>query len=275
MQSQFWDDGFLIARGLFSRGEIQNVLEDCCKTFKTQMVHKGIMKDEYTEFSDFENNMKTLYNQDFQTFLNCGKQNQHQISLHQLSLDNRILNNLKLFGLDTPIISTRPVMFTNSPDLAKKSVNHTVPEHQDWASMQGSINSVVVWIPLVDIDKDLGALKVIPGSHKNGLLSTRKEDSFGILDQNQIEEQFGKSPFIDVPLEQGDALFFSSFLVHKSGENVSDKIRWSAHFRYNDICEESFVDRGYPHAYIYRPVDEILNPEFNTSNSLQEYMRNL
>ena len=51
----------------------------------------------------------------------------------------------------------------------------------------------------------------------------------------------------------GDLLAFSAFLVHRSGTNSTESIRWSCHFRYNDLAEATFVERGYPHAYVIIP----------------------
>jgi len=106
--------------------------------------------------------------------------------------------------------------------------------------MQGSLDSIVVWVPLADVDFSLGALEVVPGSHKLGLLTTELINSFGKVDR------FSDDDFISVEAAQGDALFFSSFLVHRSGVNTTDSIRWSCHFRYNNRCEETFIERGYP-----------------------------
>lgn len=123
--------------------------------------------------------------------------------------------------------------------------------------MQGSLDSVVVWLPLIDIGRDLGALEVIPGSHKWGLLDADIVDGYGKL-RNSVDE----SDLVTVEIEAGDALFFSTFLVHRSGTNMTDAIRWSCHFRYNNLREPTFVERGFPHPYIYQPQTDLITPEF-------------
>lgn len=123
--------------------------------------------------------------------------------------------------------------------------------------MQGSLDSVVVWVPLVDIDRRLGALEVIPGSHRWGLLPADMADGYG-----HLREPARGEPLVPVEVRRGDALFFSSFLVHQSGTNVTDAIRWSCHFRYNNLRERTFVDRGFPHPYIYRPQEELITAGF-------------
>lgn len=122
--------------------------------------------------------------------------------------------------------------------------------------MQGSLDAVVVWIPLLDIDAPLGALEIVPESHKRGLLAPELINGFGKVDQFKDED------FMPVEVELGDALFFNAFLVHRSGINETQSIRWACHFRYNNLAEETFVERGYPHPYIYRPQEALLTPEF-------------
>ena len=130
--------------------------------------------------------------------------------------------------------------------------------------MQGSLDSIVVWVPLVDVDASLGALEVVPGSHKLGLLTTEVVNSFGKVDQ------FTDDQFISVKVTRGDVLFFSTFLVHRSGVNTTESIRWSCHFRYNNLAEKTFIERGYPHPYIYKPQDELITPNFPQTGSVAE-----
>lgn len=131
--------------------------------------------------------------------------------------------------------------------------------------MQGSLDSIVVWVPLADVDVKLGALEVVPGSHKLGLMTTEVVNSFGKVDQ------FGDADFVSVEAAQGDVLFFSSFLVHRSGVNVTDSIRWSCHFRYNNLAEQTFIERGYPHAYLYKPLDDLITPDFPSKELIDKF----
>lgn len=156
-------------------------------------------------------------------------------------------------------------MYFNHPKLAKEKVYHKVDAHQDWRSMQGSLNSIVIWIPLTDINRELGALQILPESHMQGLRTTKMQGGFGMVSLTEEE----KNQLITVEVEAGDVLLFSSFLIHQSGENVSNKPRWSCHFRYNDLDEPTFITRKYAHAYIYKPVEHLITPNFpNISNVL-------
>jgi ectoine hydroxylase-related dioxygenase (phytanoyl-CoA dioxygenase family) len=168
--------------------------------------------------------------------------------------------------LKTPIISTRPVLYFNHPKLAKQKVFHTVDAHQDWRSMQGSLNSVVIWIPLVDIKKELGALEILPKSHLDGLRTDHVENGFGMVSLSEEE----KERIISVEINAGDVLLFSSFLIHQSGNNITNKPRWSCHFRYNDLDESTFIQRKFAHPYIYKPIEELITKDFPSKEDLSK-----
>lgn len=266
-KSFYKKNGYVILRDFFSVSIIESILKDAKNIFLKQFLNKKFTKEtnlEKISKSEYNKLLYMLFNDDLETFTSCGKQVQHLISLHRLSISDKIVTLLNSYGLKSPAISTRPVMFFNHKNLAKKKVYHTVDAHQDWRSMQGSLNSVVIWIPLMNIDKSLGALEVLPGSHLNGLKTEELQSGFGMVNLSTNE----KKELISVELNAGDALMFSSFLIHQSGNNISDEPRWSCHFRYNDLEDLSFIDRGYAHAYIYKPIEELITNNFPTEEDL-------
>lgn len=265
----YCENGFLFIPNFFDKTKIDEIFNDAKNIYKSQMIELNLIKNTNISDQEFEYNLKILFNKHFNIFINCGKQCQHIINLWKLSLNDKLIYLLKILGIKTPHISTRPVLFSNSKHIAKNKINHTVPPQQDWASMQGSINSIVVWIPLIDLNKDLGSIEIIPKSHKEGLLSKEKEGSFGLV------ENYEEKDFISFDVKQGDIILFNSFLVHKTGNNITDNIRWSCHMRYNDLDDNSFIKRGYPHAYIYKPIDEYLTPDFNTKKEINDYLNNI
>jgi hypothetical protein len=257
--------GYILVKGLFAKDEIERIRAEAKSIFASQMRRCGLIDSTAIDEKQFEKGMYDLFQSDLQAFTNCGKQAQHLISLHRLSLDNRIVDRLLALGLEQPNISTRPVLYFNAERLAKKEVYWRLSLHQDWRSMQGSLDSVVVWLPLVDIGRELGALEVIPGSHLWGLLEADIVDGYGNL-RTTVDE----SDLLSVEIEAGDALFFSTFLVHRSGTNTTDSIRWSCHFRYNNLQDPTFSARGFPHPYIYAPQEELITPGFPAKEQVLE-----
>src|SRR5690606_26476141 len=116
----------------------------------------------------------------------------------------------------------RPAMLFNSRHLAKRDDYWRLGAHQDWRTGQGSLDSVVVWFPLVPCGADLGALQVLPRSHRNGLYESASVDYIGTIPDEKLKDEWQQLEF-----EVGDVLFFSAFLVHRSGLNATESVRWS------------------------------------------------
>ena len=257
-------NGYVLLENFIDKDVIDTIRHEAKHIFCIQLKRLGIINDFNISEVEFEKALYELFHKDFQLLMYCGKQLQHMISLHRLSLDKKITSTLKELGLSHPIINVRPVIFFNSPYLGKKEVDHTKPAHQDYRTTQGSIDSIVVWMPLIDIPKKLGALEIIPGSHMNGLMEYEVSDAYHSL------KSVNDNEFIPVEVKKGDALFFSTLLVHQSGQNTSDAIRWSCHFRYNNIEDTTFIDRGFPHTYLYRPMDELVTKDFPTVDDMKK-----
>jgi phytanoyl-CoA hydroxylase len=267
----FNENGFVHLKGFFKKEELNTILIEAKEVFYNQFLKLNLTDQKFTDLSlsEFDNLLYELFDKDMQAFTNCGKQVQHLMSLHSLSLKSEVKALLNEVGVLKPVISTRPVMFFNHKHLSKERVYYYVDSHQDWRSMQGSLNSVVLWVPLMAIIKDLGALGIVPKSHKKGLVTSNVGHGFGYVNLSEDD----KYHEINIELELGDALLFSSFLIHRSGENVTDTPRWSCHFRYNDLSEKTFIQRGYPHPYIYRPDSTLLTENFPTKEQVNNIFK--
>jgi phytanoyl-CoA hydroxylase len=258
------ESGSLRFPELLSAATADGLRADAWGIFRRQLQRHGLIGAQELSEAELTTALYALFRDHTPDFVNCGKQIQHLVSLYRESLSERLLAVVRELGLEDPNISIRPVMFFNNPRLAREEFYWKTPPHQDWRSMQGSLDSVVVWIALVDVDAALGALEVVPGSHRRSLLADRFVDGFGQTDA------FADDDFAAVEMGKGDALFFSSFLVHRSGTNTTESIRWSAQFRYNNLAEPTFVERGYPHSFIYKPVDGLITPNFPSVEDIRQ-----
>lgn len=267
-QMEFYTkNGYILCKNFFQMREVETILRDAKNIFFRQFVEKQYTNakvlEEISE-SAFDKFLYQLFEEDLVCISNCGKQAQHLISLHALSLHKKLIELLHHIGLTSPVISTRPVLYFNHRKLSKQKIYYKVDAHQDWRSMQGSLNSVVIWLPLVDINKELGALEILPGSHLQGLRTDHIDNGFGMVVLSENE----KSKLMSVEVQKGDVLLFSSFLIHQSGENITNSPRWSCHFRYNDLDESSFITRKYSHPYIYKPIEELITPNFPATDDI-------
>lgn len=263
---EYKEKGFIILKNFFSHEEINKVLDEAKSVFIIQIQKNKIPFDSLNDES-FTKALFKLFEISYSDFLGAAKAAQHIIEMHKISVSDKLINKIIELGLKKPIICVKPIIYFNSKSLAKIEGHYKTPPHQDWRSMQGSLNSLIVWIPLVDINKDLGAVEFISGSHKLGLLSTDSDDWFRHVSDSNIKEE----SFIPAEVNKGDLVIFSAFTVHRSGNNITNRIRWSMHFRYNDALENTFIERGMPHPYVvYKPQQDVLTPDFPTIQQLDK-----
>ena len=120
--NDYRENGFILLKGFFPKEEVERIFLEAKEVFALQMRKAGLLESSTPSEAEFEAGMFKLFELDLQTYTNCGKQAQHLISLHRLSLDERIVSALKDLGLEFSNISTRPLLYFNAKRLAKKEV---------------------------------------------------------------------------------------------------------------------------------------------------------
>ncbi len=264
--SSFAEQGYVHLKGALSKKQVQILLVDAKAAFVAQMNMIGIWPRDVENEVEFSRCMFEFFKLDEARFIATGRLCQHLVSMHQLSVSSEIMKIVAEVGLKVPTIATRPTMFFNSRYLAKFQGYWKTPAHQDWRSMQGSLNSVVIWVPLLDINRDLGALEIAPGSYRHGLQNTTEDDFYRAINPSCYTD----SAFKPIATELGDCLLFSAFTIHRSGTNVTDRVRWSCHFRYNDMAEKNFIERKFPNPYSYKPQQDLITPNFPAQEHLAD-----
>ncbi len=261
---QYRHDGYVLLKNALDTNLLADIYREARSVFATQIKHVLGQSVDIDDRDAFENAMFAFFDKDFNAFVSTGKTVQHTIGLHRLGVSDDVLNLVKELGLTVPSIAVRPAMQFNSRFLSKDGSTHwKLGAHQDWRTGQGSLDSLVAWFPLVPADEALGALQVIPGSHTAGLMAANTTGYAGSITDALREEDY-----IQTEYEVGDLLLFSAFLVHRSGNNVTRNIRWSVQLRYNNLAEPTFIERGYPMPYIYKPQEELITPNFPKASQL-------
>lgn len=91
---------------------------------------------------------------------------------------------------------------------------------------------LTVWLPMMDATIENGCLTVVPGSHRDDLLTHCPGGQVHIPDNLLIDLAPEARP---LPMKQGSVLFMHRRTVHSSLPNHSDSIRWSFDLRYQPI----------------------------------------
>ncbi len=150
-----------------------------------------------------------------------------------VSLDNSneaYINGVfeKLFGVLVPKLN--PLLndykpFTASYVIKEAGLQNIVPPHQDWSFVdETKFCSATVWIPLMDVNKNNGALSLIKGSHHvfNEPRTSPSPQAKSVL-SNYLFDIF---PYVEViDMKAGEALIFNNRTVHASPPNTSGIIR--------------------------------------------------
>lgn len=101
--------------------------------------------------------------------------------------------------------------------------------HQDYYYVEGTLETITVWIPFQDVPWQVGSLGIMPKSHSLGPVPHdtkvgKRSMPSGIYDR---EVRF-------VEMKMGDVLLFHSLLFHTSNLNLSETVRYSIQIRYLD-----------------------------------------
>ncbi len=116
--------------------------------------------------------------------------------------------------------------------------------HQEISYLRN--NGLAVWIPLSDITPDLGPLQVCPKSHHEGELKVVQNKNLpgdiSTVSVDEVKPEYvAKYSIMDVEIKKGDVLLFDTKLFHRSGANISNKIRFSCQTRHAINTAEDFV----------------------------------
>lgn len=260
----YQNNGYMIVRNLIPTRQLDRVFADIERVFSQQASRLGADQAINADRDSFSRVATALFKADQAVYLAAAKLAQYTVSVHRLSLCDEILAVLDDLGLAFPALSTRQVLHFMADSLRIPGGYHKTPPHQDWRSIQGSLDGVIVWVPFCDVGKDNYPLEIIPGSHRLGLLPSA-EDPFGHRVADGVIDEAAFSP---LEVSKGDAVFFSTFLVHRTGDKGGKNVRVAASFRFNNAAEPSFIARNYPNPYIYRPDMRLLIEGFPTKSDI-------
>lgn len=99
---EFEKKGYLKLKKFLDIEEVSQVLKEAKNIFLRQFIAKHYIQNvplEGLSEKEFNSLMYRLYDDDIHCLINCGKQAQHLISLHQLSLNNKVCKLLNKLGL--------------------------------------------------------------------------------------------------------------------------------------------------------------------------------
>lgn len=137
----------------------------------------------------------------------------------------------------TSFVHTRKIANLVYPQFA-------VPPHQDFPAVQGSVDTLDIWVPLSEARPGSGALLVAVGSHRAGVAPMRQLPQAGVTLQQRPD-----GDWVSIAYTPGDVVLLHSLVVHEISANRSSEIDISADFRVQDARDPVAPASLLPHHY--------------------------
>jgi len=255
----YYQNGYYIAKALIPPTRVNEILETANRLISYQLQNPRPFEDATTLFD----NLKQLLAKDINSYLGAVRLTAKLVSTLQLVIHPKILKIVKQLGLEIPTKPTTPILHIASDQLTIPDGYQGFRPHQDWTSLQGSLDSLVVWIPLTQVTEDSYPLQVIPESHKKGLLATKDNSS-------EIIQSLPEKDFVSVLVEPGDVVFMSSWTIHRTGSGKKNEFRAAVSTRYENAAERTFIDRNYPSGYKRSVERGLITPGFPSIKQVRD-----
>ena len=230
----FSQNGF-IKTSIFSPSDIDAVQQALLEFFAYAM---------QTEYGDFDKMRISLANQYadpalLERFKAAARIMNHLPIFTALGSSAAVLKVAKQLGLTCPVVSTYPEVRTDFPG----DTQYMQQFHQDWPYAQTSSNAITIWTALHDVTQEDGALNVIKGSHRRGLMPTKVErhPRKFLVEPSSIEAD---SIAVET-CRAGQSILFDQHLVHASGRNQSNAVRITFQIRLADAFDKPWQASGY------------------------------
>jgi hypothetical protein len=266
--------GFIIIKNFFNLKN-NNILFNINEIFKTKLLIHNKKYKNYIDYNDLFYNMNNLFDINQLEYLSSARLASNLIDIKRLCLSIELENQIRSLGLKGVTVPTDPVLHIMSRELQVEGGYLGFEPHQDWVSMQGSLNSVVAWIPLCDVDEDSFPIQVVPESHRYGMIDNKciHNDGSRITQgsETSINIKILDSDFLDVLVSKGDLVIFSSWLIHRTKIDPGLKPRIAISTRFEDFSDATWAARNYPSAYKRVVQREIITPNFP---SKQQVLKN-
>ncbi len=270
-QTDYRDQGFAVVPSVLDKSLLNRVASEMQFVFALQLQRHGAVTPVWAGPDSLTQTMGALLALNVGEYLAAVRHCAKLVSLQKLVASDCLVDIAAEVGMAAPALSTSPVLHVMSDVLRIPNGYFGVGPHQDFPSVQGSLDAMTMWLSLFDVPTDGFPVQFLPGSHKRGLWPSRvTEHSVEVL-----PKLFKDEDFVSVSVAEGDLLIFNGFTVHRSAIDANRSgLRVAASIRYDNTQESTFVSRLYPSAYRRTIIREALFPGFPTESQIRDALQN-
>jgi ectoine hydroxylase-related dioxygenase (phytanoyl-CoA dioxygenase family) len=240
---RFKRDGYLLAENVLSAVSLTEMFESVEKAFHEYGGDSG--NADFSGFADvsFNRNLIDLRQRAPSRFSAVYDAMLASYALQKLCFNNRLGEySAELLGVPPSSLCYRGTMLRMDTPMDTRNVYGW---HQDSSYTHynsDGLEAIVAWCPLVDVNEHNGALQVCRGSHLEPTvqpMNINKGKGYSV--QNIVDSAIvEKYPVVDVNASARDVVFSYSSLVHRSGQNSSENVRFTAIVRYHNMFSKDF-----------------------------------
>jgi phytanoyl-CoA hydroxylase len=162
----------------------------------------------------------------------------------------------RLLDLVEDLLGPGVVLFSSCWVVKPPRTGRPAAWHQDGGTWPlEPLDAVSLWVALDDADAGNGALRVIPGTHRDGLLPHDRDDArlqTELFNVSLPADQVDDAAAVDVVLQAGDVSAHHPALIHGSGPNRSPRPRRALVARYHPPTTR-VTQEGWPSSAVLRP----------------------
>jgi phytanoyl-CoA hydroxylase len=97
------------------------------------------------------------------------------------------------------------------------------------------LRTVNLWSPLLPARREHGCMQFAPKTHKLGLVPYHQKGIHLEIDNDALKPYLDQA--VDIEVDPGDVVIFHNMLFHQGMPNLSDRIRWSVDWRFQDATQ--------------------------------------
>ncbi len=265
--SKAWDElrhtGFCVARGLLPVSDAQRVLDSIHRSIIGQLGYCGV-----NAFgAELHESLRMLHRVSLDRYKSTLAALWRKADVAALMRHPALFAFLRQeFGWQDVFLPGGEVALLMAADLKIPGGYFGFGAHQDFPSVQGSLDGVVAWIPLTAVDADSWTIEVLPASHWQGLIQDVDRTANGWeISPAQIEE----ADWQPLDAAVGDVVFMSVFTVHRSKRDGDERrMRLALSTRFDNADDPSFIARAFPTAYQRSVHRDLYVSDFPTPQQL-------
>jgi len=161
----------------------------------------------------------------------------------------------RLLDLVEALLGPGVVLFSSCWVVKPPHTGRPAAWHQDGGTWPlDPLEAATLWIALDDADAGNGGLRVVPGSHRAGLLPHDRDDgklATELFNVSVRPEAVDEAAAVDVELAAGDVSAHHPALIHGSGPNRSERPRRALVARYHPTTTR-VTQPGWPSTIVLR-----------------------